>query len=713
MSLFPRALRWTLSPEQQQAIEALLLPLLEVGALSNLAARSAVRLAALCGETRPEPVLGAALALAAPESGHVCVNLAMLTLDEVLGELVDGDSASVPVEPLRAVWPSAGSAWVQALEGSPLCRAAPEGTALDAPSTPLVLEHGWLYADRWWRYQRRLGALLHARVSGLVRPQRSEVLSRGLDLLFRPPAGVAEPAGLNRQRLAGALSQVQRLTVISGGPGMGKTWTVRNVLALLWLDAGGPGASLRVALAAPTGKAAARMKESLRAGLDAPFLARVDQLAGTGAGAALRSHLLSLEPSTLHRLLGPRPDTPSRFRHGAEAPLPFDVVVVDEASMVDLALMTKLVEAVPEQARLVLLGDRNQLASVAAGTVLADLCGPVSRGPVALPASTLEAVAALGVSVEGVSEAGVAGAAESPLRSAVVQLNRTFRFADDSGIGAFAAACLDEPLDAPRTAGLLDSGRPDARRLSWEDRAALSPALHRLVTEGYAPYLRLLERGFDAEQDLHPDLFFRKVLDTFDRFRVLAAHRRGRSGVEGLNHSIGRALQEAAPWRPRRGPRSWVGRPIMVLENAYAVGRFNGDVGIGVTTSGQLSEGSVQVVFPGPDAPPSVPGSETAEQIESGALRVVERLALARLPAHQTVYAMTIHKSQGSEFQHAVVVLPEKRSPVVTRELLYTGVTRAREQVTVVGDRAVLEDALARPVRRASGLGRLLWPEQE
>lgn len=707
MSLFPRTLQWPLSSAEQQAVEAVLAPLLEAEAISNVAARSAVRLAALCGETRPPPVLGAALALSAPESGHVCVNLKTLRPDELLGEPPEGASAPVGTEILEALWPSDGAAWVRSLQDSPLCRLAPAAPLLDAPTTPLVLEGDWLYTDRWWRYQRRLGALLQARVAQGVRPRKPGLLTEGLDLLFRPPEGAEEPPGLNRQRLAGALSQVQRLTVISGGPGMGKTWTVRNVLALLWLDAGGPEASLRVALAAPTGKAAARMKESLRDGLDAPFLARMDRLAGPGTGAALRAYLLSLEPRTLHRLLGPRPDAPSRFRHSAEVPLAVDVVVVDEASMVDLALMAKLVDAVPAEARLVLLGDRNQLASVAAGTVLADLCGPASRGPVALPAAARAAVAALGLPADAVEERS-----DSPLRGAVVQLNRTFRFADDSGIGAFAAACLEEPFDAGRAADLLEEGRADARRIPWTDRSALAPSLHQLVVEGFAPYLALLEAGFDPNRDLHPDLFFRRVLDTFDRFRVLAAHRRGRSGVEGLNHSIARALEEAAPWRPRRGVRSWIGRPVMVLENAYAVGRFNGDVGIGVTPSGRVGDGAVEVVFPGPDALPPALGPETRRQVESGELRVVERLALARLPAHQTVYAMTIHKSQGSEFRHAAVVLPEQRSPVVTRELLYTGVTRARKQVTVVGDRAVLEDALRRPVRRASGLGRLLWPEQ-
>lgn len=707
MSLFPQSQRWPFDVATQRSIEAALVPLLEAGALGPLGARSAVRLASLSRESRPEVVLGLALALSAPQAGHVCVDLASLRPEQVLPEPAEGVDEGLQAAAVRACWPSDGGAWLRAMASSPLCRTAPEPPLLDAPTTPLVLDAGLLYADRWWRYQRRLAVHLLERVTQAVLPEDPDGVAAALDLLFRPPAGAPEPPGLNRQRLAGALSQVQRLTVISGGPGMGKTWTVRNVLSLLWLSAGGHRGALRIALAAPTGKAAARMKESLRDGLNADFIQRMDALGGDGTGRDLREDLLAVEPQTLHRLLGPRPDAPSRFRRDTSNPLSADVVVVDEASMVDLALMAKLVAAVPTEARLVLLGDRNQLASVAAGTVLADLCGPASTGALRLPANTRAAVASLGLGVDDVDTQSGA-----PLRSAVVQLNRTFRFADDSGIGAFAAACLHQPFDAERAADLLEEGRDDACLLPWTDRTRLSPDLHRLVVEGYTPYLELLKRGYDPVRDLHPDLFFRRVLDAFETFRVLAAHRKGRSGVEGLNQSITKALQEATPWRPQRGARAWLGRPIMVLENAYALNRFNGDVGIGVTTTGRRGDGALQVVFPGPDAAPSVPDPDTVRRLRTGALRVVEHLEVARLPAHQTVYAMTIHKSQGSEFRHAVVVLPERRSPVVTRELLYTGVTRARKQVTVVGARTVLEDALRRPVRRASGLGGLLWPEQ-
>jgi exodeoxyribonuclease V alpha subunit len=387
------------------------------------------------------------------------------------------------------------------------------------------------------------------------------------------------------------------------------------------------------------------------------------------------------------------------------------VVVVDEASMVDLAMMAKLVDAVRPAAKLVLLGDRNQLASVDAGTVLADLCGPTSGRTLALP-DDVRVACEDDLAVHGLDAEAVA--VGRPLQGSVIQLNKTFRFRDDSGIGAFARACLADEVDAEAAAALLDDPSwPDVQRLPWPDGTGLGSDLTELVRAGYRPALDTLLGGFDPARDGCVEAFHRRVLDALDGFRVLCAHRRGRAGVAGVNREIGALLVKAHPALTAQGPRAWLGRPVLVTENAYAVGRFNGDVGLGVTREGHPSAGALVVAFPGPDALPSdhTPPAEVARQVAAGELRLVEYLDPARLPAWQPVYAMTIHKSQGSEFGHAVVVLPERRSPILTRELIYTGVTRAKDQVTLVGARDVLEAALERPVRRASGLLDLLWAD--
>ena len=712
-TLFPAALRSSLSAEARARIDARLVPFARAGVLGPLEVQVVGRLAELAGATDPEVLLGLAFAVRAPQHGHVCVDLRTLSPDDVLPE--DPDARSTPdARAVVASWPTDGAAWAEAVaRAGPLVRPAPPGVGPpDPPTTPFVVEAGRVYLDRWWRYQRRLAGALLRRAAAPV-PRDKAPLAAGLDQLFRPPGAHPEPPSLNRQRLAGALALLRPLTVISGGPGMGKTWTVRNVLALLWLErrAQVDRPALRVALAAPTGKAAARMRESLRSGLDAEFLARLDAVGGAGCGEAFRALVLAVEPRTLHRLLGYRPDRPTRFRRDARNPLVADVVVVDEASMVDLAMMTKLVDAVRPAARLVLLGDRNQLASVDAGTVLADLCGPTSGNTLALP-SDVGAACCHDLAVHGLDSASVQ--AGRPLQGSVIQLNKTFRFRDDSGIGAFARACLADEINAQDAAQLLDDPIwPDVRRLPWPEGTGLGAALSALVRDGYRPALELLLGGFEPARDGCVEVFHRRVLDALDQFRVLCAHRRGRAGVSGVNRDIAALLVRAHPALTSQGPRAWLGRPVLVTENAYAVGRFNGDVGFGVTRDGHPTDGPLVVAFPGPDAlpPAAIPPEAVAQQVAQGELRLVEYLDPARLPAWQPVYAMTIHKSQGSEFDHAVVVLPERRSPILTRELIYTGVTRAKGQVTLVGDRMVLEAALERPVRRASGLLDLLWAD--
>jgi exodeoxyribonuclease V alpha subunit len=567
--------------------------------------------------------------------------------------------------------------------------AAAQDALVDGPRRPFVLDGGRLYSARLWADQARLVDRLRELAGGSVLPVADpDRLSAGLAALFSAREGDGSSAGVNRQQIAAALAVLRRLTVITGGPGMGKTYTVRALLALLFAQhAAVEAAPLRVALAAPTGKAAARLRESLLKGLDG-FVARA-------SGAVpdverLRGFLLGLEAHTLHRLLGTLPDDPTRFRRNADNPLPYDVVVVDETSMVDLMMMTRLLDAVGSDTRIVLLGDRHQLASVEAGTVLADLCGPVSAAHLPLGPEVRAALARLGVSED----------AEDPpvtaLPDCIVQLNRTYRFAPDSSVGRFAAACLEERFEPERAAAALFEGSSDAAVLDPGDGPGLPRDVVHAIVEGYRPTFEALEQ-VEAASEEEQAAAHRRALDTFDGFRVLCAHRRGSLGVQGMNAAI------SARFRPRRagGGGFWPGRPIMVLRNDYDLGLYNGDIGL-VVTRRVGEEARLVVAFPGPDALPT-DGRPPQDA------RLVRYVPPSQLPEHETCFALTIHKSQGSEYAHVMVVLPTRPSRVVTRELLYTGVTRAGQQVTVVARRSAFEAALSRTVRRASGLREALW----
>jgi exodeoxyribonuclease V alpha subunit len=409
--------------------------------------------------------------------------------------------------------------------------------------------------------------------------------------------------------------------------------------------------------------------------------------------------LTGLEPSTIHRLLGWRATNPSRFWHDTKNPVPHEAVIVDEASMIDFALMAKLALAVAPEARLVLLGDQYQLASVEAGTVLADLCGPTRMSRLTISARLADDLRAqAGVDIEG--QAGVHPTGEFGPHDAIVQLDRSRRFSPQSGIGRFAQACLVDDFDPTEAVSILEDRFEDVRLLPHEPHGGLHREVETSIVSGYRPMLERLLAGPRASET--PAEHHAALLDAFGGFRVLCAHRRGREGVAGMNSSV-IALLERERDRLDRGsgstgtnplarfqPRGdfWTGRPILVLENDPVVGRFNGDVGI---------------VVQGPSGRPVV------AFLEAGS---VSYLAPSRLPAHETVFAMTIHKSQGSEFQQALIMLPRGESPILTRELVYTAVTRAQQRMLLVGDRELLARALARSVRRASGLEAALWGAQ-
>lgn len=482
-------------------------------------------------------------------------------------------------------------------------------------NTPLVLDAaGRLYLHRYREQEASLARTLLEKAARELAVADPQLLEASLDRLFPPQPGEGE----DFQRSAARRALHGGFTVISGGPGTGKTSTVVKILALLREQPGGMG--LRIAMAAPTGKAAARLQGSvsaLKGGLD--------------CSDALRSSIPE-SVTTLHRLLGVIPGS-TRFRHHETNPLPCDVAIVDEASMVALPLMHAFVTALPPHCRLILLGDRDQLASVEPGAVLGDLCRAAERQP------------------------------DGPMGRSMVVLRKNWRFADGSAIGDLAAAVnAGKGSDArslmERGAGTVFGTLPEGEVFTGE--------LADKVLEAYGAVATAAEPSV--------------ALEAFSRFRILAALREGAglSGVRALNAAVERVLRKAGlidlgtPW--------YEGRPVLVTANDYALKLYNGDTGI-------VKQGALH--FPMPDG-------------------TIRRIPPERLPAHETAWAMTIHKSQGSEFDCVLMILPHIDSDLLTRELLYTAITRARSHVTILGDETVFMKAIKRRTKRSSGLRDML-----
>lgn len=530
---------------------------------------------------------------AARSQGHICIELAALG-----GEAV--------AEKLRATQ----------VVGAP------------GEFTPLILDdRGRLYLQRYWQYEHDLAAALHARLQ--AEPAwDARLLAAGLKRIF-----AASKERPDFQREAAEKAVCKSFCVITGGPGTGKTRTVAAVLVLLHEQFAAHGAALRVALAAPTGKAAARLKESIQRTVDTD-----------AAFAGLRDRPAP-DATTLHRLLGVIPDSPY-FRQDAERPLAVDAVIVDEASMLDLALMAKLVAAVPATARLILLGDKDQLASVEAGNVLGDICNTVQ-----------------------------ATATTAPLAAHIVELRKNYRFRAGSGIQRLSA--LVNAGQADQAAALLAAGgMADVAASATPAAPALAGAVRPHVLAGFRAAL----------EGTTPDEALRRLGD----FRILCATRRGPFGVENLNRLAEQVLAEEGFIAP--DGLHYHGRPVLIRANDYHLRLFNGDVGLILRDA--EAAGDLRAFFL--DA--------------EGALR---RLLPARLPEHETTFAMTVHKSQGSEFDRLLLVLPDRDGPLLTRELVYTGLTRARTSVELWAGAAILRAAVLRRTERASGLREALWGERQ
>ena len=526
--------------------------------------------------------------------------------------------------------------------------------AHDGGAGPMLLDaQDRLYLRRYFDYEQRLARRLH-RALHQAPVAIGPAAQTQLRCLFAAPADSAAAAGLNGQQVAAALALRQHLCVISGGPGTGKTTTVVKLLVALLADQ--PGA--RIALAAPTGKAAARMLQAL-------------QQHASSLPAALRVGLPS-HSFTLHRLLGSQPG--GGFKHHAGQPLPIDVLVVDEASMLDLALTTQLLEAVPDGARIILLGDKDQLAAVEAGAVFAELCANPALS--AACRSDIEQACALPAGTLPVPPAGAAAA----LADSSLWLTQNYRFAADSGIGRLAGH-IHAGQAAATLAQLRAASSPAVR---WLEDLAPQPGAATLghLQHGYAPYLQCVQDHPDDPARVHA---------AFAAFRALCAVQNGPWGVRSINQHISR-------WAQARGPNQaaseaaadwYVGRAVMVLRNDPQLRLFNGDIGI---------------VLPAPvqaRADAAAPALMVYFADADGGWRGLSPL---RLPEHQTAFAMTVHKAQGSEFDEVMLLLPTRPSPVLSRELLYTAVTRARQRVTLAGRAAVVSAAVLAPTRRHSGL---------
>ncbi len=567
------------------------------GVLSSLDMYLALYLQKLAGVENDFFLLATALTSYFTTQGHICINLQQLadTRFPFEGE----------VEPIQC--PDLAT-WQQALSSHPMVGKVDE-------FKPLILQDNFLYLYRYWRYEQQLGQKILQRIQHNNQEIDETSLNQKLDELF-----IEQNDEIDRQKVAAKTAISKNFCIISGGPGTGKTTTIVKILLLLLQF----NLKIRIALAAPTGKAAARLQQAIQ-----------NSVSHLNFSEALLT-AIPQETYTIHRLLGTIPKSPY-FQAHAQNPLPYDVVIVDEASMIDLALMAKLADAIPATSRWLMLGDKDQLASVEAGSVLGDICAGLN--------------------------------ATAPIQEHIVLLEKSYRFHAQSGIGVLAS-CLKQN-QAKQALSIIKQEK--FNDIMWQDIAEpnhLLLQLKTIINQHFAAYLQTFE----------PD----QALDCFEQFRVLCALRRGAYGVENVNRIIEQILINQN--LIQSGYRWYHGRPVMITRNDYTLKLFNGDIGIILRNA----EGELMAYFRSPDGE-------------------VRNLYPHRLPEHETVYAMTIHKSQGSEFEHVLMLLPNQSSPIINRELIYTGISRAKQTVSIWGDENVFLQAACQTVQRQSGLTKILY----
>ncbi len=669
-------------------LETLLLQWVELGWLRELDRAFVKFLHEHEPDADPLTLFSAALVSHQLGRGHICLALSQVlqAANEALAIPPDSTVVAAGVLlPSQVVNGLELSEWRDALAQSPL---VDQGVG----DCPLVLDGRRLYLRRYWQYEQDVAATIRARLSTEVEPPTG--LAEKLDHLFAPLCSDQERAReeISWQMVAAAMAARASFTVISGGPGTGKTTTVVRLLGLLQELAlnGQQARPLRIRLAAPTGKAAARLTESITRALD-----ELDE--------RVRIHIPA-EVSTLHRLLGPIPNS-RQFRHHRGNPLHLDLLVIDEASMVDLEMMAWVLAALPPKARLILLGDKDQLASVEAGAVLGELCrGADQPGYSATLVQWLKEQTGYDLN----DWQGQQG----ELADHIALLRKSHRFDAHSGIGRLAQAVNQgdvEVMEAVWSTGFADIGRltlsqetdKSWRRLILEgDAGQFGQIEGRLDSRGnplaaplgYRHYLELIRHQRPAQPTPELcDAWAREVLNGFGQFQLLSPLRQGPWGVEGLNRRVEAILEEAGLIAPQG--RAWYeGRPVLVTRNDYGLGLMNGDIGI--TLGDPMDGGRLRVFF----------------ALADGG---VKRVLPSRLTEVETVFAMTVHKSQGSEFTHTLLMIPDQMGAVMTRELVYTGITRARDWFTLAGPQlSLVNQAVQRQTLRASGLSALLRSSQ-
>jgi len=635
--------------------------LYESGIISKTDIHFANFIADLSKDNNPEIFLGAALVSSATGNGDICLDLGSISEKQTVTEK-DGE--------MSVLFPKL-DVWLEKLRKNPVVGNPGE-------FCPLILDkNNRLYLYRYWEYEKILSESIKRRVKEDVKDIDATLLKESLKRLFPEKS----KNDINWQKVASLTAAIKRFSVISGGPGTGKTYTVAKILAILLEQTGCD--KLRIFLCAPTGKAAAKLSESIKKAKEE-----------LNCSDAIKQSI-PVETYTIHRMLMTIPGSPY-FRYNSENPLPADVVIVDEASMVDLALMSKLISSIPMTTRLILIGDRDQLASVEAGSILGDICDTSGIQMFSREyAKTIEEIAGEkpgekagekpGKKIDTSIKAHEKG---QGLYDCIVVLKKSLRFTDKSKILKLSQAVnkgdwkeilsiLKNNVGLKNNIGLKNN---EGRGIKWEELKASKDSysiIAKRIIDGYSDYL--------ITQDPYT------ALEQFNRFKLLCALKVGPYGAYNLNRLAEEVLKKEKLIRtdmPNEYP--WYrGRPVLITKNDYNLGLFNGDMGI---TMPDPKEGGSELYVFFPEA--------------SGE---VKRYSPYRIQEHETAYAMTVHKSQGSEFDHVCLVFPEKDYPVLTRELVYTGITRARKSVLIWGSEHVLKAAVSRRIKRASGLRDALW----